>query len=52
MFQVCDKPEGLDGELQELYQQLLEKTMCFLRTVNELCEANKEKPSGKHMLSC
>lgn len=45
--QVCDKPEGLDGELQELYQQLLEKTMCFLRTVNELCEANKEKPSGK-----
>ncbi|XP_047485960.1 HEAT repeat-containing protein 1-like [Penaeus chinensis] len=45
--QVCDKPEGLDGELQELYQQLLEKTMCFLRTVNELCDTNKEKPSGK-----
>lgn len=48
---VLEGSEGMEEELRDTYQLLLEKTMSYLRTVNDSCERNKDKPSGKVWLS-
>ncbi|XP_068219610.1 HEAT repeat-containing protein 1-like [Palaemon carinicauda] len=48
---VMEGTEGMEEELRDTYQLLLEKTMSYLRTVNESCERNKDKPSSKVWLS-
>lgn len=35
-----------EAELQQLYTELLEKTMCYLRTVSLSCDQHKDKPGG------
>ncbi|XP_045600179.2 HEAT repeat-containing protein 1 [Procambarus clarkii] len=49
--QVYEATEEQAGELQELYRQLLEKTLCYLRTVSLSCDHHKDKPGGRLYMS-
>ncbi|KAG7163696.1 HEAT repeat-containing protein 1-like [Homarus americanus] len=49
--QVYEVTKEQEGELQDLYKQLLETTLCYLQTVTLICDQHKDKPRGRLFLS-
>lgn len=49
--QVYEVTKEQEKELQQLYKQLMEKTMCYLRSVSQLHDQQKDKPGGRLLLS-